>query len=55
MDPYKKQVIVFFFEENIYARIYDLSEPIPINIYEGKLLIETVEIKRYCDELETSE
>jgi Uma2 family endonuclease len=55
VDPYKKQVIVFFFEENIYARIYDLSEPIPINIYEGKLLIEPEEIKRYCDELETSE
>jgi Uma2 family endonuclease len=55
MDPYKKQMIVFFFEENIYARIYDLSEPIPVNIYGGKLLIETDEIKRYCDELETSE
>jgi Uma2 family endonuclease len=55
MDPYKKQMIVFFFEENIYARIYDLSEPIPINIYEGKLLIETEVLKQYCDELETSE
>jgi Uma2 family endonuclease len=55
IDPYKKQVIVFFFEENIYARIYDLSEPIPVNIYDGKLLIETEEIKRFCDELETSE
>jgi Uma2 family endonuclease len=55
MDPYKKQMIVFFFEGNIYARIYDLSEPIPVNIYGGKLLIETEEIKRYCDELETSE
>jgi hypothetical protein len=48
-------MVVFFFEENIYARIYDLSEPIPINIYEGNLLIEPEEIKRYCDELETSE
>jgi Uma2 family endonuclease len=55
MDPYKEQMVVFFFEENIYARIYDLSEPIPINIYEGNLLIEPEEIKRYCDELETSE
>jgi hypothetical protein len=55
MDPYKKQMIVFFFEENIYARIYDLSDPIPINIYNGKLLIETEVLKRYCDELETSE
>jgi Uma2 family endonuclease len=55
LNPDKKQIMVFFSEEDIYAKVYDLSEPIPVNIYGGKLLIEPEEIKRYCDELETSE
>jgi Uma2 family endonuclease len=52
MDPYKKQIAVFFFEEDIYARIYDLSEPVPVSLYGGELLIQTDYIRQWCEELE---
>lgn len=52
MDPFKKQLIVFFFEGDIYAQIHDLSEPVAVNIYEGKLMIHFEHIRRWCEDAE---
>ncbi|MFG6370145.1 MAG: Uma2 family endonuclease [Lachnospiraceae bacterium] len=48
-DPYKKQVVVFFFEGDIYAQVYDLKQPVPIYIFEGKLQIYFERILTFCD------
>lgn len=50
LDPYKKQLVVFFFESDIYAQFYDLTEPVPINIYEGKLEIQFDDILKWCED-----
>lgn len=50
MDPFKKQLIVFFFEEDIYAQIHDLSESVPVHIYKGKLQIHFEHIRRWCND-----
>jgi len=50
MDPFKKQLIVFFFEEDIYAQIHNLSESVPVHIYEGKLQIHFEHIRRWCND-----
>lgn len=47
-DPYKKQLIVFFFENDIYAQVYDLKQPVPIFIFEGKLQIYFDQILKWC-------
>lgn len=49
LDPYKKQLIVFFFEGDVYARLYDMTQPVPIHIYEGKLQIQFDRILKWCN------
>lgn len=52
LDPYKKQLVVFFFEGDIYAQIHDMTQPVPVNIYEGKLQIRTDHILKWCENIE---
>lgn len=51
LDPYKKQLLVFFFEGDIYAQFHDLTEPVPIHIYDGKLQIRFEHILKWCSTL----
>lgn len=51
LDPYKKQLLVFFFEGDIYAQMYDLTKPVPIHIYEGKLEISFEHILKWCGQM----
>lgn len=48
LDPYKKQLLVFFFEGDVYAQFYDLTQPVPVNIYEGRLQIQFAHILKWC-------
>lgn len=50
LDPYKKQLLVFFFEGDIYAQMHDLTQPVPIHIYEGKLEISFNHILKWCNQ-----
>lgn len=41
LDPYQKKLLIYFFEEDvIYPKICGLNQPVPVNIYQGKLLID---------------
>ncbi len=51
LDPYKKQLLVFFFERDIYAKTYDLTQPVPIHIYDGKLEISFEHILKWCNQM----
>ena len=51
-DPYKKQLVVFFFEEDIYAQLHNLMQPVPVHIYEGKLQIQFEHILKWCNDIE---
>ena len=51
LDPYKKQLLVFFFEGDIYAQMHDLTQPVPIHIYEGKLEISFEHILKWCGQM----
>lgn len=48
LDPYKKQLLVFFFEGDIYAQRYDLTQPVALHIYEGALQISFDHILKWC-------
>ena len=51
LDPYKKQLLVFFFEGDIYAQTHDLTQPVLLNIYEGKLQIRFDHILKWCNDI----
>lgn len=51
-DPYKKQLLVFFFEGDIYAQMHDLTQPVPVYIYEGKLSIRFEHIEEWCNQMD---
>lgn len=51
LDPYKRQLYVYFFERDIYAQMYDLTQPVPIHIYEGKLQISFEHILKWCSQM----
>lgn len=51
LDPYKKQLVVFFFEGDIYAQIHDLTKPVSVHIYEGKLQIKFDHILKWCNSI----
>ncbi|MDE7030166.1 MAG: Uma2 family endonuclease [Lachnospiraceae bacterium] len=51
LDPHKKQLYVFFFEEDIYARMHDMTQPVPVHICEGALQIYFDHILKWCEEL----
>lgn len=52
IDPYKEKVLVYFFEEGdeAGATIYGINQPIPINIYGGRLVIEFQYINKWIQE-----
>lgn len=51
LDPYKKQLLVFFFEGDIYAQRYDLTQPVALHIYEGALQISFDHILKWCSHM----
>ena len=51
LDPYKKQLLVFFFEGDIYAQRYDLTQPVALHIYEGALKISFDHILKWCSHM----
>ncbi len=55
VDPLKKQVIVFFFEGDMYAQSYDFRQMVSVNIYGRKLQIDFWHINKWCDETYTKE
>ncbi len=51
LDPYKKQLLVFFFEGDIYAQRYDLTQPVALHIYGGALQISFDHILKWCSRM----
>lgn len=51
LDPYKKQLLVFFFEGDIYAQRYDLTQPVALHIYGGALKISFDHILKWCSRM----
>jgi Uma2 family endonuclease len=51
LDPYDQKLIVYFFESDLCPRIYGLDQPVPINIYDGKLSIDFTHIAKWIHEL----
>lgn len=49
VDPYQKMVIVYFFEDETYPLIYPINADIPVNIYDGKLVLKFQYIERYME------
>lgn len=48
MDPDKKRVVVYLFEENdICPAIYSFTDKIPVTIFDGKCQIDFAEISEY--------
>ena len=52
IDPYKEKVLVYFFEEGDAsgATIYGVNQPVPVNIYGGRLVIEFKHIDKWIQE-----
>ena len=52
VDPYKEKVLVYFFEEGkeAGATVYGINQSIPVNIYEGRLVIEFQHIEKWIQE-----
>lgn len=50
LDPYQCKVIVYFFESETSPTIYGFDQPIPVNIYDGKLQIEMTDIAKWSEE-----
>lgn len=41
LDPYDKKLLVYFFEDDVCCpTIYGLDKPVPVNLYDGQLVIE---------------
>lgn len=52
LDPYKKILMVFNFENNDYPAIHNLSKPVPVNIYNGELEITFEEVVKDIEAFE---
>ena len=50
LDPYQKRLLVYFFESEVYPKIYGLDQPVPINIYDGALFIDFSNILKWIEE-----
>ena len=55
LDPYRKVMLIYFFEKNDMPKIVGLDEPIPVGIYDGKLKIDPKHIVRWIDEFGTEQ
>lgn len=49
LDPDKKSLLVYLFEEDVVPVIYGLTGEIPIHIYGGDLKIQLEEIGQWCN------
>ena len=52
LDPYQQKLLVYFFESETYPVIYGVDQPVPVGIYEGKLVIEFGHIYKWILESE---
>ena len=50
LDPDQKRLLVYFFESEVYPKIYGLDQPVPINIYDGALSIDFSNILKWIEE-----
>lgn len=50
LDPYERRLLVYFFESGVYPVIYGLEDCVPVNIYEGKLMIQFATIHNWLSE-----
>lgn len=50
LDPYQKRLLVYFFESEVYPKIYGLDQQVPINIYDGALSIDFSNILKWIEE-----
>lgn len=55
VDPKKKCVLVYVFEEDAMPTIYGFDDEVPVWIYDGKLKIDFKEIKEQLEELDLEE
>ncbi len=50
IDPIKKNLLVYFFEQEDVPYIAGLEQEVPVNIYEGRLKIDFSRISKWIDE-----
>lgn len=50
VDPYQGRVMVYFFQNENYPAIYPIDADIPVNIYEGKLVLEFDRIVKWAEQ-----
>ena len=50
VDPYKKRVLVYFFEGETFPAIYPIDAEIPVNIFDGKLVLKFGQIAQWAKE-----
>lgn len=50
VDPYKKNVLVYFFAGEASPTIYPIDADIPVNIYDGKLVLKFENIARWAQQ-----
>ena len=52
LDPYLKKLLVYFFESEACPIIYGFEQPVPVNIYGGKLEIQLSHISEWIDDMD---
>lgn len=50
VDPYKKRVMVYAFQSEVSPSIYPIDAQIPVNIYNGKLVLNFRQIAKWADQ-----
>lgn len=50
VDPYKKRVLVYFFKGEVSPAIYPIDAEIPVNIFDGKLVLKFERIAQWAEE-----
>ncbi len=47
VDPYQRRILVYYFEGESGPFVYSITEPVPVNIYDGKLVIDLSELEEW--------
>lgn len=50
VDPYKKRVMVYAFQSEVSPSIYPIDAQIPVNIYDGKLVLNFRQIAKWAEQ-----
>lgn len=50
VDPYQERILVYFFESEDIPTIYPIDADIPVNIYDGKLVLKFQRIAKWAKE-----